>query len=120
MSKKVLILSGSPRKGGNSDILCDEFARGAQETGNEVEKIRVASKKIHPCSACYYCRDHGGACVHKDDMAESKYNLEYCNKITNAAGRRVWGFFGIEAIARPNINGFSDVSEHTYVQEDWR
>ena len=69
MGKKVLILSGSPRKGGNSDILCDEFARGAQEAGNEVEKIRVASKKIHPCSACYYCRDHGGECVHKDDMA---------------------------------------------------
>ena len=51
---------------------------------------------------------------------QSKYNLEYCNKITNAAGRRVWGFFGIEAIVRPNINGFSDVSEHTYVPEDWR
>ena len=49
---------------------------------------------------------------------QRKYNLEYCNKITNAAGRRVWGFFGIEAIARPNINGFPDVSEHTYVPED--
>ena len=47
---------------------------------------------------------------------QSKYNLEYCNKITNAAGRRVWGFFGIEAVARPNINGFSDVSERTYVR----
>ena len=69
MSKKVLILSGSPRNGGNSDILCDEFARGAQETGNEVEKIRVAAKKVAPCSVCYYCRDHGGACVHQDDMA---------------------------------------------------
>ena len=41
MSKKVLILSGSPRKGGNSDLLCDEFMRGAKEAGNEVEKIRV-------------------------------------------------------------------------------
>ena len=51
---------------------------------------------------------------------QNKYNLEYCNKITNAAGRRVWGFFGIESIARPNINGFSDISEHTYVPEDWR
>ena len=70
MSKKVLILSGSPRKGGNSDILCDEFARGAQEAGNRVEKIRVAAKKVAPCSGCYYCRDHGGECVHKDDMAE--------------------------------------------------
>lgn len=36
--KKVLILSGSPRKNGNSDILCDEFARGAAEAGNHVEK----------------------------------------------------------------------------------
>ena len=52
--------------------------------------------------------------------SQTKYNLEYCNKITNAAGRRVWGFFGNEAIARPNINGFSDISEHTYVPEDWR
>ena len=45
MSKKVLILSGSPRMGGNSDILCDEFMRGALESGNDVEKIRVAAKK---------------------------------------------------------------------------
>ena len=70
MSKKVLILSGSPRRGGNSDLLCDEFMRGAVESGNEVEKIRVAEKKIGYCSACYFCRDHGGACAIKDDMAE--------------------------------------------------
>lgn len=70
MSKKVLILSGSPRKGGNSDLLCEEFARGAQEAGHGVEKIRVAEKKVAPCSACYYCRKSGGACVHKDDMAD--------------------------------------------------
>ncbi len=70
MSKKVLILSGSPRKGGNSDSLCDEFMRGAKESGNEVEKIRVADKKTGYCRACYYCRDHGGECVIKDDMKE--------------------------------------------------
>ena len=45
MSKRVLILSGSPRKGGNSDILCDEFLRGAQDAGHTAEKIRVAEKK---------------------------------------------------------------------------
>lgn len=70
MSKRVLILSGSPRKNGNSDILCDEFAKGAVDIGNTVEKIRIADKKITPCSACYYCREHGGKCVHNDDMAE--------------------------------------------------
>ena len=70
MHKNVLILSGSPRKDGNSDLLCDEFARGARESGHHVEKIRVAAKRVAPCSACYYCRDHGEACVHRDDMAE--------------------------------------------------
>ena len=70
MAKKILILSGSPRNGGNSDILCDTFANGAAESGNEVEKIRVGAKKIAYCSACYYCRTHNGECVHKDDMAE--------------------------------------------------
>lgn len=69
MSKKVLILSGSPRKGGNSDILCDEFAKGAIEAGHEVEKIRVAEKNIGYCRACYACKETG-KCVIKDDMAE--------------------------------------------------
>ena len=72
MSKKVLILSGSPRKGGNSDILCDEFLRGAQDAGHKAEKIRVAEKKVAPCSGCYYCSTHGGVCVHKDDMADEE------------------------------------------------
>ena len=57
-------------KGGNSDILCDEFLRGAQDAGHKAEKIRVAEKKVAPCSGCYYCSTHGGACVHKDDMAD--------------------------------------------------
>ena len=70
MKKNVLILSGSPRKGGNSDLLCDEFMRGAIERGNSVEKIRIAEKKIGFCNACYYCRNSGGKCVKKDDMAE--------------------------------------------------
>ena len=39
MSKKVLMISTSPRKGGNSDVLADEFARGAREAGNHVEKV---------------------------------------------------------------------------------
>ena len=49
-----------------------------------------------------------------------KYNLEHCNTITNSAGRRVWGFMGIEAVARPHINEFTDASQCTYVPEDWR
>ena len=39
MDKKVLIISGSPRKDGNSDILCSRFMQGAEEAGNTVEKV---------------------------------------------------------------------------------
>lgn len=69
MSKKVLILSGSPRKNGNSDILCDEFMKGATSSGNTVEKIRIAEKNISYCRACYACLSNG-TCAIKDDMAE--------------------------------------------------
>ena len=68
--KKVLILSGSPRKGGNSDILCDEFLKGAQDKGHNVEKIFVSEKKISPCKGCYFCKDNGGRCVFNDDMSD--------------------------------------------------
>lgn len=67
--KKVLILSASPRKGGNSDTLCDEFMRGAKDAGNTVEKICLREKKIGYCTGCGVCnRTH--QCVQKDDMAE--------------------------------------------------
>lgn len=67
--KKVLILSGSPRKGGNSDTLCDEMMKGAIESGNEVEKIFISDKNINYCKACYACKNTG-ICSIKDDMKE--------------------------------------------------
>lgn len=69
MSKKVLILSGSPRKNGNSDLLCDQFATGAAEAGHMVEKIRVAEKNVGYCRGCYACKSTG-VCAVRDDMAE--------------------------------------------------
>ena len=50
--KKVLIISASPRKNGNSDLLCDEFAHGAKAAGHEVEKIRLAEKNVGFCNGC--------------------------------------------------------------------
>jgi len=67
MKKKVLVLSGSPRKGGNSDTLCDQFIRGAEESGHTTEKIYVHSQKIGFCKGCYVCKEKGD-CVQKDDM----------------------------------------------------
>ena len=70
MSKNVLILSSSPRKGGNSDILCDQFLKGSQESGNQVEKIFLKDKKINYCTGCGVCFNGEKSCPQKDDMAE--------------------------------------------------
>lgn len=68
MNKKILIVSASPRKGGNSDLLCDEFMRGALEAGHDVEKIRLSEKEINYCTGCCTCVGNQGACVQQDDM----------------------------------------------------
>ena len=68
MSKSILIISASPRKDGNSDTLCAQFAKGAQEAGNHVEKIRLCELHIDYCSACYACKKLGH-CVKDDDMS---------------------------------------------------
>ena len=69
MSRKVLVISASPRKGGNSDLLCDEFIAGAKEAGHETEKVFAASKKIGYCTGCGACYNGKNPCTQKDDMA---------------------------------------------------
>ena len=66
MSKKVLVISTSPRKGGNSETLADEFIRGAQEAGNSVEKITLYDKSIGFCKGCLACQTTR-RCVIRDD-----------------------------------------------------
>jgi len=66
---KVLGIAGSPRRGGNTDLLLDEALRGAKDGGAEVEKIYARNYKIIPCIECNECFKHG-ECVVKDEMQE--------------------------------------------------
>lgn len=66
--KKVLIVSSSPRRGGNSDLLCDQFLAGAQAAGHQAEKIFLRDYKINYCQGCGVC-NNTHRCVQKDDMA---------------------------------------------------
>ncbi|MBE6038413.1 MAG: flavodoxin family protein [Anaerofustis stercorihominis] len=83
--KNVLILSGSPRKNGNSDTLCNEFLRGAVDAGNDVEKIFLDEKNIGFCKGCMYCRTHDGKCVIDDDAAEILDKFEAADVIVLAS-----------------------------------
>ena len=68
--KKVLVISSSPRRNGNSDLLCDQFMKGAIEAGHRAEKIFLADKTIHYCTGCGACANATRPCVQKDDVAE--------------------------------------------------
>ena len=46
MNKKVLVISSSPRKGGNSETLAAAFAKGAQEAGHQVETVYLREKRL--------------------------------------------------------------------------
>lgn len=65
---RITILNGSPRKGGNTAIMAEEFKRGAEEAGHQVTVIDVCQKKIGGCLGCQYCHTHNGVCIQKDDM----------------------------------------------------
>lgn len=67
--KNILVISASPRKGGNSDVLCDEFIKGAQQAGHKAEKIFLRNFKVNYCTGCGVCNSTH-KCVQKDDMAE--------------------------------------------------
>jgi multimeric flavodoxin WrbA len=68
MNKNILILSGSPRRGGNTDSLVDAFVEGAKAADNQVDLFRVAGLKIGGCLGCKHCFKKQGICVQKDDM----------------------------------------------------
>ena len=71
---KILAISASPRKGGNSDLLCDQFLKGAAEAGHETEKVRFDYLTIWPCKACDYCKTNV-RCSQIDDMAKIQYQM---------------------------------------------
>lgn len=71
MSKKIIILNGSPRKNGNTSGLIEAFTKGAERVGNTVTCFNLQQMEIHPCMGCF-----GGGktpespCVQKDDMEQ--------------------------------------------------
>jgi len=74
--KNILILTGSPRKGGNSDLLADAFAKGSAEAGHRITKYDTASHRIQGCRDCKHCYKTDKACVFDDDFNELAVLIE--------------------------------------------
>lgn len=80
---EVLGLAGSPRKGGNSDLLLDAFLQGTQKAGAVPEKIYLNDLHIRPCQACDGCAQTG-YCVLRDDLQELYPKVAACSGLVLA------------------------------------
>lgn len=92
MSKKILVLMGSPRIKGNTDLLADAFIEGAKESGNSITKINVCKNKTSGCLNCQYCVKHNGECVLKDGMDEIYPLLDKTDILVFATPLYYYGF----------------------------
>ena len=68
MSKKIVVITGSPRKNGNSFAMTEAFIKAAQGKGHEVTRFDAAMMKIGGCHACETCFKTGKACSFDDDF----------------------------------------------------
>ena len=98
----ILILSGSPRKGGNTELLADAFSKGAMEH-HQVKIVSVRDIKVNPCLGCNACYKTNGICVQKDDMVAIYEKMSQADMLVIASP--VY-FYGISAQLKAVIDRF--------------
>ena len=108
---KILVITGSPRKNGNSATLADHFIRGAKEAGHEVVRFDAAFKKVHPCIACNSC-GMDGPCVFKDDFEFVRKHIVEADCVVFATPMY---YFGISAQLKTVIDRFYAINGSIHV-----
>lgn len=92
MSKNILVITGSPRKGHNSDTLAESFVKGAREKGHTVNVFNATAKDIGGCKACDTCWSKGRACSFSDGFTDLEPLLEQADALVFATPLYWFGF----------------------------
>jgi multimeric flavodoxin WrbA len=111
---KVLGLFGSPRRGGNTEILLEEALKGAEGEGAETERLYLTDLKITPCTECHGC-DATGDCVILDDMQKIYPKLLEADVIILASPIF---FYGVTAWAKGLIDRSQALWAKKYLVND--
>ncbi len=106
----ILIISGSPRKGGNTELLAEAFAKGASAQ-HHVEIVFVRDYKVNPCLGCNACFKTNGICAQKDDMALIYEKMNQADMLVIASP--VY-FYGISAQLKAVIDRFHNPIRDTF------
>lgn len=99
---KIVVLTGSPRRNGNSAYLADRFIEGAKEKGHEIYRFDCAFKQVEPCRACNRC-GMDGPCIFNDDFSELRPHLIEADMVVFATPMY---YFGISAQMKRVIDRF--------------
>jgi len=111
---KVLGIFGSPRRGGNTEILLEEALKGAEQEGAEIERLHVADFNIMPCRECLACYEEG-RCVILDDMQKIYPKLLEANIIILASPIF---FYGITAWAKAMVDRCQALWSRKYILKE--
>ena len=103
---EIVVLTGSPRKNGNSSILADNFIKGATKKGHNVIRFDTAFKKVHACIDCNQCRT-GNSCILNDDFNSIKDNLIKADMIVFVTPMY---YFGVSAQLKTVIDRFYSIN----------
>lgn len=93
MNKNVVIISSSPRKGGNSDTMANEFLKGTVEAGNTAVKINIRDMELKFCIGCLSCQ-RTGKCVLNDGMNELYDTVQQADVLVFATPVYYYGMTG--------------------------
>ena len=108
---KITVLTGSPRKSGNSACLAGQFIKGAEEKGHEVFRFDCALKNVGPCRACNRC-GMDGPCVFKDDFEFIRKHIVDADLVAFATPMY---YFGISTQIKAVIDRFYAINERIHV-----
>ena len=107
----ILILSGSPRRGGNTELLVEAFVKGASQK-HHVEVVSVHDYKVNPCMGCNACfKNENNACIQKDDMCLIYDKMAVADMLVIASP--VY-FYGLSAQLKAVIDRFHNPIRDTY------
>jgi multimeric flavodoxin WrbA len=111
---KVLGLFGSPRRGGNTEILLEEALKGAEKEGAAIERLYLKDLNITPCIECHGC-DETGNCVILDEMQKVYPKLLEADVIILASPIF---FYGVTAWAKALIDRSQALWAKKYLVND--
>lgn len=112
---KVLGIMGSPRRGGNTDILLDEVLSAAAESGGRTTKLAIGSLNIRPCYELYHCA-LDGTCSIQDDMTDVYLQLVEADVVVLASPIF---FYGITGQAKALVDRCQALWVRRHVLKTW-